>query len=533
MNTLTRGNKKPPGSGESITLSSVILRLLGLMLFWAGGSWLMLNMWADGYWQLAGIILLVSVMLTVIWLHPKAYPMRWMSPGLSFMLLVSLYPILYTVYISFTNFGTGHILPKNQAIEVLADRRFLPEEGAVFEYTLYTSASGGYALLLADDAGKTPTVIIPGEMAELADLPTPGDAPPEQINLVGASDPYTRVPTNRLITVLTEIQDVDFGSGDISVRVTGLKTAAALEPQFVYDPETDTVYDQKAEVRYRANDEEGMFIAQDGTELTPGYTVTVGTLNYVRFAGNPAFRGPLLQIFIWTIIYALAATVISFSLGLLIAIAFGRDLPGQRIIKSLLIVPFAIPGVISILVWRGLWNPISGPVALMLSNVFGQTINVFADPIWVKIALITINVWLAYPYYILINSGALQAIPSDLYEAAEIDGASPWHQFTNITLPLLLVGVGPLIIGSFMVNFNSFNNVFLFNDGGPPMVGTPTPAGHSDILISYVYRLAFGGGGQDFGYATAITMVIFVLLVGMTLIQYRYMRVWEQVGENV
>lgn len=66
-----------------------------------------------------------------------------------------------------------------------------------------------------------------------------------------------------------------------------------------------------------------------------------------------------------------------------------------------------------------------------------------------------------------------------------------------------------------------------------PIVGTPTPAGHSDILISYVYRLAFGGGGQDYGYATAITMIIFFLLMGMTLIQYRYMRVWEEVGENV
>jgi ABC-type sugar transport system permease subunit len=134
----------------------------------------------------------------------------------------------------------------------------------------------------------------------------------------------------------------------------------------------------------------------------------------------------------------------------------------------------------------------------------------------------------------LINSGALQAIPQDMYEAADIDGANAWQKFWNLTLPLLLVGVGPLLLGSFTVNFNSFNVIFLFNDGGPPMVGTSTPAGHSDILISYVYRLAFGAGrGQDFGYASAITIIIFTVLVLVTLIQYRYMRIWEEVGENV
>ncbi|MCA9924376.1 MAG: ABC transporter permease subunit, partial [Anaerolineales bacterium] len=118
--------------------------------------------------------------------------------------------------------------------------------------------------------------------------------------------------------------------------------------------------------------------------------------------------------------------------------------------------------------------------------------------------------------------------------AAEIDGANAWQQFRYLTLPLLLVGVGPLLIGSFIANFNSFNTIYLFNDGGPPIAGAATPAGHSDILISYVYRLAFGGGGgQDFGYAAAISMIIFVILLLFTLLQFRYMRIWEGVGENV
>ncbi|MEZ4589822.1 MAG: ABC transporter permease subunit [Chloroflexota bacterium] len=284
---------------------------------------------------------------------------------------------------------------------------------------------------------------------------------------------------------------------------------------------------------YFSDDENGRFIAEDGTILNPGYTVGVGLGNYNRFLTNPSFRGPLASIFIWTVLYAALSVLLSFGLGLFIAIAFGRNMPGKGLIKALLIVPFAIPNVISILIWRGLLNPINGLYGTALSNLVGQTIDIFSDAWLVKVALIAIQIWLSYPYFYLISSGALQAIPQDMYEAADIDGGNWWQQFRFITLPLLLVSVGPLLIGSFMYVFNSFNIIFLFNSGGPPMVGTSTPAGHSDILISYVYRLAFESGGQDYGYATAITAIIFFILLGITLVQYRYMNIVEKVGENV
>ncbi|RIK18733.1 MAG: maltose ABC transporter permease, partial [Anaerolineae bacterium] len=109
-----------------------------------------------------------------------------------------------------------------------------------------------------------------------------------------------------------------------------------------------------------------------------------------------------------------------------------------------------------------------------------------------------------------------------------IDGASPWQAFRGLTLPLLLVAVGPLLISSFTVNFNSFNVIYLFNSGGPPMVGTATAAGHSDILISYVYKLAFGSSTQQLGYASAITIVIFLMMIVVTLFQFRRMGTWEE-----
>jgi ABC-type sugar transport system permease subunit len=134
----------------------------------------------------------------------------------------------------------------------------------------------------------------------------------------------------------------------------------------------------------------------------------------------------------------------------------------------------------------------------------------------------------------LICSGALQSIPKDIYGAAEVDGANMWQQFWRITLPLLLVAVGPLLVASFIFNFNNFNVIFLFIEGGPPIAGAATNAGHTDILISYVYNLAFAGGrGAQYGFAAAITMIIFIFVAVMTLLQFRYTQMWEGVGENV
>ena len=181
-------------------------------------------------------------------------------------------------------------------------------------------------------------------------------------------------------------------------------------------------------------------------------------------------------------------------MGLTIAIMFNDPLfPFKKLIRSLLIIPYTVPALLTILVWRGMLNPELGVIDRMLEGLFGWAPPWFTDQWWAKVAILLINLWLSYPYFMLICSGALQSIPEDYYAAAQVDGASPWQQFWHITLPLLLVAVGPLLIASFIFNFNNFNLIYIFNAGGPPMAGTPTPAGHTDILISYVYNLAFSG----------------------------------------
>jgi len=523
------------------TFRQLGLRLIGLMILDAFASLLIAQLYGDGYWQFASALTFITICINIIFLREKAYPLRWMSPGLALMLLISVYPILFTIYIAFTNFGTGHLLPKVQTIEVLESRQFLPEEGITLNYTAFKTTDAGensrYALWLQDDSGAG--FFAPARSAGdegVVDLPAIGALDEEGVPLT--VDGYERLDKVGLVRSITDMQDLRFGDPPNEVQLTAqLGKASALQPRYTYTAADDTVFDHKSETLYRADPNVGSFISDAGETLVPGYQVTIGARNFMRFLDNRSFRGPLLRVFIWTFAFAFFSVFFAFSLGLLIAIAFGRDMPGQKIIKSLLIIPMAIPSVITVLVWKGLLNPLNGVISTNLAAFFGQPVGwppIFADPWWAKAALLLINVWLAYPYFMLVNSGALQAIPEDIFEAAKIDGATRWEQFRNLTLPLLLVGVGPLLIASFTANFNSINVVYLFNDGGPAMVGTSTPAGHTDILISYVYRLAFAaGGGQDFGYASAITIIIFVVLVVVTLIQYRYMKVWEEVGENV
>jgi ABC-type sugar transport system permease subunit len=279
----------------------------------------------------------------------------------------------------------------------------------------------------------------------------------------------------------------------------------------------------------------GTFAGPNGEQLRPGFIETVGAGNFAEFFLSPALRGPLIRIVLWNFSFAILSLILNFGLGLLIAIMFNEpNFPFKKIIRSFLILPYTVPALLTILIWRGMLNPELGVIDRLLENLFGWAPPWFTDQWWAKVAIILINLWLSYPYFMLIASGALQSISEDYYAAAQVDGASPWQQFWLITMPLLLVAVGPLLIASFVFNFNNFNLIYIFNAGGPPMSGTPTPAGHTDILISYVYNLAFSGSsGINYGFAAAITIIIFLIVGIITLLQFRYTNMWEEVSENV
>jgi len=168
----------------------------------------------------------------------------------------------------------------------------------------------------------------------------------------------------------------------------------------------------------------------------------------------------------------------------------------------------------SILVWGGMFNTEFGAINALL----GTEIAWFQNATFARVAVILVNLWLGFPYFYLITSGAMQAIPSELSEAAAIDGASPRQVFARITLPLLLKIVTPLLIASFAFNFNNFNLIFLLTGGGPRNELDGQIAGATDILISYTYKI---------GLASAISVIIFIIIASISLFGVRKSKVLD------
>jgi arabinogalactan oligomer / maltooligosaccharide transport system permease protein len=494
-------------------------------------AWLLINLGSLGYYPLAAGFFIITLFVNVIVLRKEAYPLRWMVVGLVLMALFTIYPIFFTVWVSFTNYGESHLITKQQAIDQILNEKYLPPAGKAYMWTAFKSAQGDYALWLIDPAGNG-YLAKPGEEVT---QPKPGEAG------VGALDskgiPKTIAGYQRLNPILAatdkNLTQIQFGEAGKTIQVRTPTEAAELLPLYIYDAAQDAMINQETGGVYK--NLRGTFTLSSGEELRPGFIASIKLNNFRDFFISPALRGPMVQLVTWNFAFAFFSLLLNFFMGLAIAILFNDPtFPFKKIIRSLLIIPYTVPALITILIWRGMLNPQLGVISRLLETLLGWSPPWFTDQWWAKIAILLVNLWLSYPYFMLICSGALQSIPQEIYEAALMDGANPWQQFKTITLPLLLVAVGPLLIASFTFNFNNFNLIYLFNAGGPPIPGTPTPAGYTDILISYVYNLAFSGSrGVNYGFAAAITIIIFFIVSGITLFQYRYTRMWEEVSENV
>jgi ABC-type sugar transport system permease subunit len=509
------------------------LRLGAVGLFDALVLWLAVNIWRDGNVFLAATLVVIALGLTLINLRPELWPLRWMSPGLAAIVLLAIYPIFYTVYVAFTNYGTGHRFTKVEAINQMARTTYLPETGTSYQWHAFQNDAGEYALWLTDVSGQT-FFALPGQPPRtVATADVEGEVNADGIP--ASFEGFRLLERADLIRAFSDIQGLIFGDEANPIGIRSRTEAGAFEQKWIFDPEQNALIDRETNTIYAADDTSGRFVAANGQEAPLGYWVTIGFANFSRIFTSIAVTGPLIRVFIWTIAFALISVISSFALGLLMALLLNKQNAMTRILKSALIIPYAIPGMISILIWRGMLNENVGVISTTLQNVVGYSPPWSTDPGWAKFAILLINLWLSYPYFMLITSGALQSIPSSIYEAAEVDGANSWQRFWSLTLPLLLVAVGPLLIASFTFNFNNFLLIEALFRGGPAMVGTAAPPiGHTDNLISYTYRFAFASGGrQDFGFASAIAIIIFLMVGGLTLFQFRFTKRLEEISEGV
>ena len=234
----------------------------------------------------------------------------------------------------------------------------------------------------------------------------------------------------------------------------------------------------------------------------------VGFQNYQDVFIDPAFLPVLLKTIAWTVINVFFHVVIGVSL----AVALNGPVRGKRIYRLLLIIPWAVPAYITALTWQGMFDLKYGAINLLLGQVGIEEVNWLGDPGWAFAACFITNIWLGFPFMMVIALGGMQSIPQELYEAARIDRASRWHQFWHITVPMLRPVLLPAITLGVIWTFNKLDIIWLVSDGGKPNDQT-------HILVSYVYKAVFNL--YRYGYGAALSMVIFAMLLVFSLVFLR------------
>jgi maltose/maltodextrin transport system permease protein len=497
------------------------LRLLPTVL--GGGTFLaalaaVMHVHAAGQPLLAVTLLVLAC--AALWAGTLARHTAWpyLLPGLAAAAVFVVFPMAYTVAIGFTNTSSSNLLPREEVRTLLLQQRtVLPDSARTF--TLHAEASGRVRVRLAPDlqtAALDPSDPAPGARLQ-ARLETVAEAAAAAGPALELREHVVRLPALRAL-VLT-------APDGRAYELLGLREFAQLLPQ--YREEADgALVDIATGQAYRADETSGFYTAANGERLQPGFRVQVGWRHYARLLTEETFRAPFLRVFAWTVAFAALSVAGAAGLGMLLAgLMNWPALRGKAFYRTVLFLPYAVPGFISILVFKGLFNQNLGEVNLILHTLFGIRPAWFSDPWLAKLMLLIVNVWLGFPYMMVLCTGLIQAIPADLYEASAVAGAGPWANFRRITAPLIARPLTPLLISAFAFNFNNFVLISLLTGGRPDQLDSVIPAGTTDLLVSYTWRIAFQDSGQQFGLAAAISTVIFLLVAALALLQMRFTRV--------
>ena len=262
------------------------------------------------------------------------------------------------------------------------------------------------------------------------------------------------------------------------------------------------------------------------------YTVILSFTNYNMYHLNDysyvgwenyrtVFSGSIKSVFFpvlgWTVCFAVLSTAGAYAMGLVLAILLNNPhMKESKIYRAVLIVPWALPSTIAILAWQGVLNEQYGGINNLL-HMLGAAWNVpwLTNPFWARVGLIIVNVWLGFPYMMNVCLGGLQAISTEYYEAAKMDGASKFQCFKSITLPMVTKLSIPLVISSFAANFNNFGNIYMITQGGPARVDNQF-AGYTDILASTTYKMTTWSNRYEL--SATFSVLIFIIVGTFTLV---------------
>ncbi|WP_435300314.1 ABC transporter permease subunit [Timonella sp. A28] len=490
----------------------------------AFGLYGLLSAWATGTWGVFTGLVVALIAANYVYFSRRAIPAKYLYPGLLFLFTYQLFTMVYTGYVAFTNYGDGHNSTKTDAIEsVLAYNEVQVPGSPSYPVTILVDGDNNLALgIVENGVAKIGTQETPLTAAEGAQVTS---------THITAADGYDVLDFSKIVERQQDISAlrVPFSDNaeDGSLRTLDALNAYQFSSTMEYDETADTMTNTAAGIVYTADPDTGYFTSADGDNLTPGWRVSVGFDNFTYMFTDSRVSGPFFSILTWTFAFAFLSVVTTFALGLAFALVFNDPrVRGRKIYRAILILPYAFPGFLSALVWKGMLNERFGFVNEVILG--GASVPWLSDPWLAKVSIIMVNLWLGFPYMFLITTGALQSMPHDVLESAKMDGASPWRVLRSIILPLLMISTAPLLISSFAFNFNNFSLIYMLTGGGPNYSGSPLIIGSTDILISMVYSVAFESGVKQYGLASAVSILIFIMVGIISWLGFRQTRKLEE-----
>ena len=479
----------------------------------------------QGNWTIAACILVAVLLINYIYLTPGLLPAKYLTPGLVFLFVFQIFVVLFSIYIAFTNYGSGHISTKDDAVNALLLQNQARVEDSLAYPVSVVEQGGDFFLLVTTPDGDAELGGTERPLEPVADAGFEGDRAVSAPGYDTLTVPRRVANQGAIGKISVPVSD-DPNDGTLQTRdgSTAYQFVSSLE----WNPTADTMTNTQTGVVYSDNGN-GSFEATDGQTLATGWQVWVGGDNFVRAFSTESIRGPFFAVLLWTFAFAILSVATTFILGLFLAIVFNDPrMKSKKYYRIIMILPYAFPAFLSALVWQGMLNQDFGFVNQVLFG--GADIPWLQDAFLAKVSILLVNLWLGYPYMFLVTTGAIQSIPEDIQEAGRVDGAGVWQIFRPIKFPLLLVSVAPLLISSFAFNFNNFNLIYMLTNGGPRFADASINVGASDILISMVYKVAFVGSERDYGLASAFAIIIFLLVAIISYLSFRQTKVLEELN---
>ncbi|HTW05989.1 MAG TPA: ABC transporter permease subunit [Acidimicrobiales bacterium] len=518
--------------GDLASLPAYLTKLILLAAVVALACYSLPQLYSKQLWVPFAAVALATVLILWVYLGRRRIHLKYLVPGTLLLIVFQVYPIIYLISISVTNYGDGHFVNEQQAIAAnIADSVEASPNAPTYSLAVATKGRPAdcvtgaascrdlsFVFFVTDLKGKvflgTATGLEPVPRHGLVLSPSLGLLGPEGGLTVTAAPGWNflgPVEVNNLGPRF-EQYSVPLGHSKF-LRAVDVTDAEVEQATLAYDKRTGELVNTSTGTVYKAVD--GYFVPTKGSgqPLPTGFEAVIGAKNFTSVITSSEIRGPFLKILAWTFSFAILSVLGTFAIGLFLATVLNHPrLRGKSVYRSVYLLPYAVPGFVSILVWATMFNGEFG----LINNLFHLHVAWLQNPWWAKFVILLTNLWLGFPYMFLVSIGVLQSIPADLVEAAQVDGCSGRRAFRHVTFPLLLVTVEPLLIGSFAFNFNNFNVIQLLTGGGPFTYNSVT-AGSTDLVISYTYRLAFNQTSHEYGFAAALSVFLFILVAAISI----------------